>query len=330
MSRAAHPSMASKQTAVVRWTGRGRFADLLSSVEFVLADNRVGAKVTAMGWSVLVTGPGPIEVAALLGAMPGVSWVAAGVAANSLKELGDAAGVLGRRYLRKGYTFAVEAEGTGGTKPGDLAGAVVSKILETTKGARVSESPKTRFKAAFDGRGGAVGVEVKAGVGGVPTGSSPVVCLVSGGVHSSVLAWMAMLQGFRVQLVHAEVDEASLRAVARLYSELSHRGDPRWLGLEAISGKSMAGALRAYASATKMPMFAGFHPADKRIRTPIRRAEAPLYLMPEEWFRAEYSSLGLSPYEASVDWNARGAGISKSRRFGGKRADVSGVLDGLR
>ena len=322
--------MPSKQTTVIRWTGRGRLADLRSSVEFVLAENRVKAKVAVMGGSVLVIGPRPIGVTALLGSMPGVSWVAAGMAARSLKEVGGAASLLGSRYLRKGDRFAVEAEGTKGTTSGDLAGVVTSRILEAVKGARVSETPKLRFKAAFDGKGGVVGVEVKAGVGGVPTGDVPVACLVSGGVHSSVLAWMAMLQGFKVQLVHAEVGEESLRAVARLYSELSHRGDPRQLSLEVIQGNSVAGALRDYARAAGMPVFAGFHATGGRGWAKIQSSLSPLYLMPEERFASEYAPLGLRPYEASVDWGEQGRGVLRSKRYGEKTADVSGVLDGLR
>ena len=325
-----HPSMALKQTTLIRWTGRGKFADLRSSVEFVLAENRARARIAELGSSLVATGPEPIGVAALVGSMPGVSWVAAGMAASSPKELREAAGALGVRYLRRGDRFAVEAEATRGMTSGDLAGTVTSSMLEAVKGARVSDTPKVRFRAAFDGRAGVVGVEVKAGVGGVPTGAEQAACLVSGGVHSSVLAWMAMLQGFRVQLVHAEVDERSLRAVARLYSELSHRGDPRWLGLEVIQGGPTSGALRSYAGASKVPVFAGFHSAGMEVGARVTGSLSPLYLVPEETFHMEYEALGLKPLDSHVDWRAQGAGGLRVRRFGGSMADVSGVLDGVR
>jgi len=144
-----------------------------------------------------------------------------------------------------------------------------------------------------------------------------------------VLAWMALLQGFRIRLVHAEVSEEGLRAVAKLYSELSHRGDPRWMELEVIRGETVAGALRAYIAASKIPVFAGFHSSGGEASAKVRGALAPLYLMPEERFGSEFESLGLWPYEAAVDWREQGAGGWRSMKFGGKAADVSAVLDGL-
>jgi hypothetical protein len=213
---------------------------------------------------------------------------------------------------------------------GDLAGAMTSKILDAVKGARVSDRPKVRFRAAFDGRGGVVGVEVKRGVGGAPTGTERVACLVSGGVHSSVLAWMSMVQGFRVSLVHVEVAEESLRAVARLYSELSHRGDPRWLDLEVVRGGSVAGVLRSYGAESEVPVFAGFHSSGASVRTRLRGVSAPLYLMPDEMFQSEYDALGLWPYDSPVEWGSKASPGRGRRRFGGVAADVSGVIDGLR
>ena len=59
----------------------------------------------------------------------------------------------------------------------------------------------------------------------LPTGGDWVSCLVSGGERSSALAWMAALSGFSLRLVHSRTDEAALRHVARLYSELSFRMD---------------------------------------------------------------------------------------------------------
>jgi hypothetical protein len=322
--------MPAERCTILGWTGKGRLSDLQSSLEYVLKDNRLRARVNVAGGSVVVVGPEPIGVAGLLGFMPGVSWIAAGMAGRSLRELVDSAGVLARRYLRRGDGFSVLAEGRGGIVSGDLGGSVTSRMLESVKGARVREdSPKVRFRATFDGRRGVVGVEVKAGVGGVPTGSETATCLVSGGVHSSVVAWMAMLQGFRVRLVHAKTGEESLLAVARLYSELSHRGDPRWLSLEVIEGESASGALGEFAK-SGVQLISGFHRLGSTARPRIRGVLAPLDLMPEEWFESEFATLGLKPHEERTPWDEEGRGISKTRRFAGRTADVSDVIDGLR
>ena len=113
-----------------------------------------------------------------------MAWIAAGFGAARVDELSSAGGVLAKRYLRRGDSFSVEAEATGGVLASDLGGAVTSRILEAVKGSRASESGKVRFRGAADGKAGVVGVEVAAGPGGVPTGVVGASCLVSGGVHS--------------------------------------------------------------------------------------------------------------------------------------------------
>ena len=209
--------MPSSRTAILRWTGRGSLEGLRSSVAYVLGLEGIKASVTKLGNSVALVGPEPIELAALFGNMPGVSWVAVGLEARSLRGLSSAATELAKRYVRKGDRFIVEAEGTAGVLASDIAGIVTTAVLDGSKGSRVSvESPKVRFRAAFDGDRGVVGVEVRRGQGGTPTRSERVACLVSGGTHSSVVAWEAVLQGYSVQLIHVKYSEESLRAVARL------------------------------------------------------------------------------------------------------------------
>jgi len=278
---------------------------------------------------VTLVGPEPLRLAALFGNMPGVSWVAAGLTVRSLRELSAAAGELARKYLRKGDLFSVEAEGTAGALASDIAGVVTSAVLDGVKGSRVaSESPKVRFRAAFDGEAGIVGIEVRMGQGGTPTRRELVACLVSGGIHSAVVAWEAVLQGFRVQLIHARYSEESLQAVARLYSELSYRADPRGLGLEVIEGESVNRALAGYASSFRGMVFAGYTPAARGRQPP--KVLSPLYLMSEEKFASEFRALGIQSFDAREEWNREGRGRRLVRRFGGRRADVSGVLDGLK
>ena len=275
-------------------------------------------------------GPEPLGLAAIFGYAPGVSWVAAGYTARSYGELSSSARQLAGRYLKKGGSFAVDAEGTRGSVVSDISGIITSALLDEAKGSKVStESPKVRFRAAFDGGKGVVGVQVKKGPGGAPTGKEEVTCLVSGGIHSSVVAWEALLQGFRVRLVHVRYSEESLRAVARLYSELSHRADPRGLALEVLEGVSVNQAMKGHIGSSDMLTFAGFSAGAHRRRYPAK-VLAPLYLMPEEGFAAEFDGLGIMSFDAEEEWNEKAEGERVVRRFGGRRADVSGVLDGLK
>lgn len=321
--------MANRAT-ILRWTGEGDFARLEASVEHVLGARRIQAVVRRVGGSLVVHGPEPVLVSALFQHMPGVAWSAAGFYATGFKEITKASATLGSRYLRRGDRFSVDAEVSTGV-PSDLAGAVTSSILESVKGSRVSSyAPKVRFRAALDGSKGVVGVEIFHGPGGVPTGSASAICFVSGGKHSSVVAWNAVLMGLRAKLVHVKSDEESLLAVAKLYSELSHRSDPRGLRLEVLERSSVPVALKRYAAGHMEPSFGGFTAAFGGVPDRLKGVmAAPLYLMPEEKFEIEFLSLGLKSYDAKAEWGKTGSEKYSVRSFGGLTADVSGVLDGL-
>ena len=301
-----------------------------SSAEFVLKENGVEARASRTGSSVTIRGPEPLGVAATLEFMPGVAWIAVGGSCSSGRELSEMAGALARKYVRRGERFAVEAEGAGRIVATDIRGSITSRILESVRGSRVSiESPKVRFRAVFDGVRGVVGVEVKRGPGGVPTGGESVACLVSGGRHSSVLAWYAVLLGFRVRLVHARFSDESLRAVAGLYAELSHRADPRWLSLEVLEGGSILGILSGYVETSEVPVYGGFSSYSREGLNRLLKVLSPLYLMPEETFQAEFEAVGIKSFDSPEDWDKEGLSEPAARRFGGKAADVSDVLDGL-
>jgi adenylyl- and sulfurtransferase ThiI len=320
-----------KNVALVRWTGRGSLTDLRSSVDSLLLASKVRARVRIEGGSLVVVGPEPTYLAALLHNTPGVAWVAAGLVVQSLREAAKASGLLAGRYLRRGQAFSVEAEGRGGVVTGDVGGIVTSGILESVKGARVSiESPKVRFRAAFDGKKGVVGVEVKRGPGGVSMGTRWATCLVSGGVHSSVLAWAALLMGYRVRLVHLKAGDGALRAVSRLYSELCRRVDPRGLRLEVIEGAALSEELANYLAKSNGQAFGGFHSTKGTVPSPLRgTVDAPLYLMPDEVFISEFVSLGVRADDMESQWSStRGSNFTVAA-FEGWAEDVSAVLDGL-
>lgn len=263
--------------------------------------------------------------------MPGVAWLAVGESGSGFRELLVTGSALARRYLRRGDGFVVKPEATGRTLASDLGGAMTSAILEAVKGSRVREDkPKVMFRAALDGTVGAVGVEISEGPVGTASGRDEASCLVSGGRHSSVVAWMSLLSGLRVKLVHAKSDDASLLAVAKLYSELSHRVDPSFLSLEVIDSRSPASALSAWSRKGGVA-FGGFHAGCSSIpRSLGRKVGGPLLVLSEEKFLEEYADLSLKEYASKMDWAERRPVRVRTLAFGGKRADVSDVLDGLK
>ena len=323
--------MSRKGSAIVRWTGRGDAGRFESSIRFLLGERGAAARTWMSEGSIVVEGVEPLGVAARLKHTPGVSWIAAGLVSQSFKELLDDSATLARTYLKRGDRFSVDAEGSSGTMRSDVAGAVTSRILESAKGARVSrEDPKIRFRTAYEGSRGVVGVEIVSGPGGVPTGVDGAVCLVSGGRHSSVVSWMALLAGYKVRLIHAMVDEESVLGAARLYAELSHRTDPRGLMLQVAEAKSPASALVGIVRGMNEPAFSGFRASGGPIPLPLRRRVlAPLYLLAEDKFDDEFDSLALKSYEAKMSWDSgKNLGVH-IRSFGGVTADVSEVVDGL-
>ena len=304
---------------------------LESSIRYLLREREAAPRTWTSGGSIIVEDMEPLGVAAKLEHTPGVSWIAAGLASRSFNELLENSATLARNYLKRGDRFSLDAEGSGDMARPDVAGGLISRILESSKGTRVSlENPKIRFRTAFDGPRGVVGVEIARGPGGIPTGVQSAACLVSGGRHSSVVAWMALLAGYKVRLVHALVGEESLLGVARLYAELSHRTDPRGLMLQVVEGKSPSSSLMGIVRSTNEPVFGGFHASGRGIPRSFKgRVVSPLYLMSEEMFDEESDSLALKSYDAKMTWASGRNEEAQIRSFGGVTADVSEVVDGL-
>lgn len=320
-------------TIVARWTGRGRLEDLADSVREILRIEGRRAKVLTIGRSVVVDGVEPASVANLLGRLPGIDWLAVGRSSERLSGLAAELARLARNYLKPRGRFVVRAEATDGkVKPSDLAGAGTSAILDAVSGSRVSEAaPSVTFRVAFDGSHYVAAVELCRGAGGAAMGRDAVYCLVSGGKHSSALAWAAMLSGHPVRMVHVKTSEDSLLAVARLYAELSQRVDPRKLDLTVIEGEGTARAIARWSEGVEGAVYAGLHSECHKGVAPIaRRVESPLYLLPEEWFDSLYSQLGLRPLDQRETWKRRRGGAMRALRFGGWRGDVNDVLAGLR
>jgi len=317
---------------IVRWTGRGALGDLAASVKAILSAEGLRRRVSVLGSSVLVEGPDTIRVAGLLENLPGSSWIAVGRRTVKLDDLARETAGLAKIYVRPKSRFAVLAESTvGDVKASDLMGLASSAVLEAVKGARVNEeNPSVVFRVAYDQNKGFAAVQLRAGPGGRPTGDRIASCLVSGGPHSSVVAWKALLAGYALELVHAKVDDRSLRAVALLYSELSNRVDPRKLSLVVFEGGSVGRVLSKWTKGAGRPAFAGFHAGRGRAPPRMGSVTSPLFLLEEEEFEREFGLLGIREDDRRQRWSKGGAPSRRTLRFSGTRADVHGVMAGLR
>jgi hypothetical protein len=156
---------------------------------------------------------------------------------------------------------------------------------------------------------------------------------------------MAALAGFSLRLVHSRTDEASLRQVAKLYSELSFRMDPSRLELFVLEGKGdPIGMLGTWLQKkSKDAAFAGLRPG--RAETAVRLAEAfpnlilPLLLVQDEVVRSLRVSLSLGR-RTEASRGPMGSGLTLAalkkhapytvRRFGGVQADSNAVIDALK
>ena len=322
------------ESTLVGWTGRGLVTDMAASAKRILKIEGKTSRTRVVGSSLVVEGGRPTEVAGLLAFLPGVSWIAVGHSSGSIDGIMNDVSRLSKTYLKRGASFSVRAETYDTeTKPSDLIGRANSAVLDAVGGARVKEDgPSVRFRVTFDGRRGTAGVETGDGPGGTPTGERGVFCLVSGGMHSSVLAWLALLSGLRVELVHVACGDGALREVARLYAELSHRIDPVALSLRVLEGPATADAIERWAGRTDGKVFAGNHAeciGSSSLALPAM-VHSPLYLLPESEFEAVLASLSLGGCEPEATGaKSRGEPL-KEKWFGLKRADMHGVLDGLR
>ncbi|TLX97873.1 MAG: hypothetical protein E6K96_01980 [Thaumarchaeota archaeon] len=332
-----------KPSALLRWTGFGALADLERSASNVLAGR--GFRVVRVGETIAVLGGEPATAARHCAHLPGVVWIGLGYTSEGGPEaLLASLQALGERYLKRNSRFGVQVEVTGSKSlRGDLIGAANSRLLGLRRGTRIDErSPELIFHVALDRNQGVAAVEIRRGVGGVPTSTAKAFCLVSGGMHSSVVAWMAALAGFSVELVHLRTSEESVVEAGRLYSELSHRIDPTRLKLTLLTGSknSPKGVLASWLKKKKgggeSPVFAGYH-LECREEFSWRGVTGvvyPLLLFPEPEFKRVFDSLGLTGYFES---NGLLSGIQESvasayrvGSFGGARAELHEVVDSVK
>ena len=328
-----------KPAAILGWTGNGSLEDLAAtSLRKLQAD---GADITTAAKSLVVRGRDPVAVARRLEYLPGVSWIAVGYEFGTSQECLARLALLASRYLDSGSSFRVGVEAANGARrEGDLLMEATSTILKSVKGARVDEKgPAAQFRITEAGSRGACGVQLREGAGGAPTSKETTAhCLVSGGYHSAVTAWMAALSGFSLTLVHARDDDESLRQVARLYAELSRRMDASSLELNVLEGEGSPGdRVAAWLRGAKGEVFAGVHFGCRgatRARSLRRFPKVlfPLLLLQEAEIRSRLVSLGIrekaSDRVATLSFSRRGAAF-RVKRFGGREADQNSVLDSI-
>jgi hypothetical protein len=291
----------------------------------------------------LVTTEDPVVLARQLAFLPGVAWISVGYRFSGSRDYLKILELLAKRYLSKGKTFRISAQVVGSEQTaGDAVLAGNSALLSSVTGAKVDERrPNVKFRVCVEGARGACGVEIRSGPGGAPTGGDWVSCLVSGGERSSSMAWMAALSGFSLRLVHSKTDEASLRQVARLYSELSFRMDPRCVELVVLDGgENPIGRIGRWLGDSKVTAFAGMRPARSDALTELARRfpnlVLPLILVQDEAVGMVYRSLGLGPAIKP----ARTGGLTvkslqarsaySEKRFGRVQADSNTVIDAIK
>jgi adenylyl- and sulfurtransferase ThiI len=328
-----------KTAAIVGWSGNGSLPDLDRSVSSKLGLGR--GLVSRGSRSLSVEGEDPVAVARKLAHMPGTEWVAVGYEFIDQAGCDSALKVLAERYLQPGSSFRLAATvEESGREEGDILLDGNGTILKAVKKSRVDEKrPDVTFRIVMVRDKGAVGVQLREGPGGVPTDRrAKAWCLVSGGYHSAVAAWMAALSGYSVTLVHARTDDESLRQVARLYAELSHRADAKSIALEVLDGEGSAGErLAAWLGSAKGDVFAGVHPvcrgrASREVLRAYPMVLLPLLFVPEEEILGELQSLGIKTKQkdgtATLEISGKAVPFVL-RRYGGKESDINGVLDGI-
>jgi len=324
-----------KEVAIVGWSGGGDLGDLERTVSRKLALRKGEVRPLAQGLA--VQAGDPVDIARRLESMPGASWIAVGYWFRGTGGYLKTLKALSPRYLRRGSRFRISVGAPTAAAAGDLVLAGNSAILASVPGSRVDErKPQVSFRGLLDGEEGALGVEIRAGPGGVSTSGERVACMVSGGRNSSGMAWMAALSGFSISLVHSRTDDVSLTRVAKLYAELSHRMDPSGLELLVLGGGNGAsGRLGAWLAEAKVPVFAGLKSSPSMAVRLARKFPGllfPLLLVPDSEMERVHRSLGLRGSAGSdgvLEKLGRGGSYSV-RRFEGKEADMNEVIDAIK
>ncbi|MBP1929823.1 thiamine biosynthesis protein ThiI [Methanolinea mesophila] len=156
---------------------------------------------------ILVHGPDPGRIAAVLSRVFGVVEVAVAVLTPpDPEEIAKAALGLAAERLSPGMTFAVRArrQGVEGITSQELGAITGSRIYDAIGGLRVNlDSPDYEVFVELREFGGLVYDHPVPAPGGLPWGTQgPVISLLSSGIDSPVASWLMMKRGCIVEHLH--------------------------------------------------------------------------------------------------------------------------------
>ncbi|MDM7934508.1 MAG: tRNA uracil 4-sulfurtransferase ThiI [Methanothrix sp.] len=200
------------------WTRRGWEHLLVGNLSYDLRRAGIEHRIRRGGGRVFINTKDPhaSEVASRVFGV--VSTSPARSVPPDLKEI-SAAAVEVAASLRPA-TFAIRPRRSGVSITSEEIGRAVGEAVRLGTGASVDlESPQLEIFVEARREAAYIFTEVVRGVGGLPLGSQgQMVALISGGIDSSVAAWMMMRRGCPVSLLHfdarpyADSVEASMRS----------------------------------------------------------------------------------------------------------------------
>ncbi len=311
-----------KERAVIAFlTGRGSTERASERIR-----NSVGKRdVLQMGKVAVLRNSSAID-AYRISKLPGIMWTAYGFISKGESIIRDAVD-LASNFIRKKRSFSViVAEDN--PEFSDIKMSIEGSILSKFQKKKINEKkPDLTFILSGAGKGYAFGLKLYEGVGGSMQGEEIVTCIVSGGMHSSVVAWLSCLSGKGVRIVHSLASTHSLYSVARLYERLSAMSDPTLVELRVLKGEGREEDVLYSWLEDNGPAFSGNH-VECSSKLFSEKVIAPAYILPEEVFAKYLREMRLPNFERRVGEGGRYVKY-KELSFGGRSANMHEVIDSL-
>jgi hypothetical protein len=308
-----------ERVTIIQLTGRGSYASAEERVR-----NATGNKQVSSIGDIVFLGDSSVKEAYRASKLPGVEWTASGYMLEG-KDIIKEAMELASNFLREKKKFFIVAK----EELSDIKMDIEGKILSSMVGKRIDgKKPDVTFVISKAGKRYAFGVKLYEGVGGCMQSSSKVACLVSGGMHSSVVSWLLCLSGKGLKIVHSFVNTFSLYSVAKLYEKLSSMSDPTLLELRVLKGEGQTeDILFSWIEDNNVEQFSGNH-IECSEELFSEKIKAGAYTMPEEQYRKYLNYLRLKPFEKRICKNGRRVPY-KELKFGGVYANMHEIIDSL-
>jgi thiamine biosynthesis protein ThiI len=184
------------------WTRQSWERILASNLSFDLRRSGVEHHLARSEGRIFIHTPDP-RAAEIAARVFGV--VSSSPAQTLLPEMGEISRAAAELALRiKPRTFAIRPKRSGGSISSEAIGREVGEAVRTTTGARVDlEDPELEIFVEARKDRAYLFTRILKGPGGLPLGSGGrMVALISGGIDSSVAAWMMMRRGCPLSLLH--------------------------------------------------------------------------------------------------------------------------------